>query len=166
VVELHQIPVDEASVRKLLEVQKQQFQSMGVTLESVEGALRRLPNQEAIVLDYKAKLPAISFQLKQRQVFFPGGGKTYIVTCTAKAASFAKHFQTFENILASFKVPAPTAAPAAPKFDWKPALMGGIIGGAAGGLIGLFKLLAGGKKRRVKAEKLSSTGEIPPAELP
>jgi hypothetical protein len=55
------------------------------------------------------------------------------------ADSYADYSPTFENILASFKVPAPTPR----GFDWNRVLFAGIIGGVAGGLISLVKKLTG-----------------------
>jgi hypothetical protein len=150
VVDRQQIQVNDDAVRKLLEMQTQQYRSLGATVEKAEGSLRKLHSNTAIVLDYETKLPGVPFPLRQRQVSFPGGGNTYIVTCTARADAFAKHFQTFETILATFSVPAPVAPhPIKQFFDWRGGLTGAVIGAVVGGVIGLILLLVkltGGRK--------------------
>jgi hypothetical protein len=149
VVDRQQIQVDGDAVRKLLDMQTQQYRSLDAIVEKAEGSLRKLRANKAIVLDYETRLPGVPFPLRQRQVCFPGGGNTYIVTCTAKADTFARHFQTFETILATFSVPPPIApSPIRQLFDLRGSLVGAIIGAAVGGLIGVILLvvkLVGGK---------------------
>jgi hypothetical protein len=72
-------------------------------------------------------------------VFFPGGGKTFIVTSTAKPETFEKYAPTFDEILASFQAPAPLASSPrlfhGPGFDQWGAVIGGIVGALVAGLV-------------------------------
>ena len=76
--------------------------------------------------------------LKQRQVFFAGGGKTYIVTCSALADRFGEYSGTFDEMLESFKVPGTVAQQQQQGFDWN-RVMVMAVDGIAGGLVGLVK---------------------------
>lgn len=55
-------------------------------------------------------MPGETLPSRQRQVYIPGGGNTFIVTCTGEADRFDGYVPTFDSILASFKVPPPRAA--------------------------------------------------------
>src|SRR5262249_15668229 len=137
------LTVNDETAKRLLNTLVDKYRSMGATVDSPEDHVRRLGNNDVIVLNYGAKLPIAAFKLKQRQGFFPGRRRTYIVTCTANADTFGRYSQTFDTMLASFKV-ATAAAPrlSGQDFDWMPVLLGAIVGGGVGGLLVLFKVLA------------------------
>jgi hypothetical protein len=105
VLERQRITVNDATVKKLVEVMPRQFRAAGATLEDMEGRVQKLGNNKAMVLDYRLKLPGAKFFMKQKQVFFSGGGTTCIVTCSAPAETFATYAPTFDKILAGFKLP-------------------------------------------------------------
>lgn len=136
VVQKQQIPVDATMVKRLAESMPKQFESMGVSVDNVQGRVQKIGSHDAVVFDYQSRIPGVADLLRQRQVFFPGGGNTYIVTCSAKVDSFDQHLPTFEKILASFQVPAPVAS----GFDWSRVMTTGVIGGIAGGLVGALKM--------------------------
>lgn len=132
VVDPQQIPVNDKTVKELTGVLRKQYAAMGVEIDNLQGGVQRLGTHDAVVLEYQARMPAVPYTLRQRQVMFPGGGKTYIVTCTAKADSFDRYKLTFEQIVASFQVPAPVAR----GFDWNQVLTTGIVGGVVGAFVG------------------------------
>ncbi|MGC3971258.1 MAG: hypothetical protein QM775_29125 [Pirellulales bacterium] len=67
--------------------------------------MRSYGKNEAGVLEFDADLPGIEVPLKQRQAFFVGGGKSYVVTCTAVRKDFEKYSAKFDEMLKSFVVP-------------------------------------------------------------
>jgi hypothetical protein len=153
VVEERQIPVDDKSAKKLSADLSQVLQSAGATIKSQQANVQKIGNRDVIVLDFESTFPVVPFPMKQRQVVFVGGGKTYVVTCTTKAADFAQHAKTFEIILASVNVPDP-----APQgINWRhPAVMGAIVGGIAGAIgvtIAALAKLRRPKKRRSYANE-------------
>jgi hypothetical protein len=138
-----QQPANDSSLKTLLKMLPQQFSSLGLKVEDLQGRIQKLGANEAIVFDYRFVLPGTETKLRQTQAHIPGGGKTYIFTCTAKADSFAAAAGTFDTILASVKVPAPIAQ----GFTMTPVLRGALIGGIAGALLVLFKRLAGSRAK-------------------
>lgn len=146
-----EISTTEASVRTLIEEISGQYESMGVEIKNLKGHVERVGNRDAVVVDYVAHFPSQPDRLRQRQVLFPGGGKTYVVTCTAKTDTFNDYEPTFTQALASFQAPAPTVK----RFDWgnfgrttlARALFGGIVGLLIGGGVWLARKLTGQGKR-------------------
>lgn len=144
VVDTQQMPINNASLQKLLEIIPQQFRSVGVTIEDMQGRLGQFGANQAIILEYRSRLPGVPIPLKQRQVMLAGGGKTFIVTCTAKQDTFDQHVGTFDSILASFNVPAPIAQ----GVNLNPILRGALVGGIVGGLAAI---LAYFRRKKAKA---------------
>lgn len=132
VVEGQQIPVNDEAVRKLTEMITQQYRAMGVQVADLQGRVQKVGPYDAVVMEYRSRIPGVPDNLRQKQVMLPGGGKTYIITCTAKADSFDSYRPTFEKILASFRVPAPLAT----GIDWKRVVTAGVVAGVIGGLVG------------------------------
>lgn len=134
VVENQQIPLDEDKVKEQTSAIEQKYKATGVKIDNFKGSVQKIGANNAVVLEFQSRVPGVSSTLRQKQVAFPGGGKTYIVTCTAKADSFDKYQPVFDEMLASFQVPTPVSQ----GFDWKQvwhtALIGGIVGGVVGGL--------------------------------
>lgn len=134
IVEDQQIPVNDDKVKELTSTIEQQYRASGVKIDNFQGRVQKIGANDAVVLEFQSRMPGVSGIFRQKQVAFPGGGKTYIVTCTAKADSFDKYQPVFDEMLASFQVPTP----ASQGFDWKQvwhtALAGGIVGGLVGGL--------------------------------
>lgn len=139
VVEQQQIPVSEDSVKKLTDQLTQRYREMGVTIEDFRGRVQKVGSRDALMFDYQSRIPGVPFALRQRQVMIPGGGKTFIITCSTKADTFNQHAPTFEAILASFQAPAPLAM----GFDWsrvgRSAAAWGIAGGVIGGLLAIVR---------------------------
>ncbi len=136
VVENQQMPMDDDTVKKLLQMLPQQYRSMGATIEDPEARLRKFGANQAIQVQYRMKFPGIATVVQQRQVFIPGGGNTYIVTFSAEADSFSDHSQTFDAIATSFK--APTSRQGSSHV-----LVMAIVGGGVGALVYLVKKLQG-----------------------
>jgi hypothetical protein len=137
VIDKQQIPANDATVKQMIDMLPQKFAAMGANLDNIQGRVQRIGSSNAVVLDFQTRLPGVPFSLRQRQVYFPGGGKTYIVTCTAKADSFDQYQPTFENILASFQSPAPHTR----AFDWSRVMTQGVMGGIVAGSIGIIAWL-------------------------
>lgn len=146
VVDGQQIPVDDEMVTKLTSTFAQKYRSMGVKVDNVRGHVQKVGSRDAVVVEFQLQMPGVSDTFQEKQVLFPGGGKTYIVTCTAKANSFGLYQPIFDNVLASFQVPALVAQ----GFDWNQVvtmgLVGGVVGGLAGGLTWLLRKFSGKAK--------------------
>jgi hypothetical protein len=138
-----QIPVDDATVAQLKAMLPKQYLTMGIKVDDLKVSVGRFGTREAIVADYRAKLPGVPYTLRQKQAIFPGGGKTYTVTCTAKADAFPRYQPTFDKVLASFNVPPPAAVQSV---NWGQSMnmgwVGGIIGGLAGGIAWLVRKIS------------------------
>jgi hypothetical protein len=144
-----QLSLDPASVKAILPKLRQEYKSLGATIEGLEGHVEKLGANEALVVSFKSRFPVLDFPLRQRQVFIPGGGKTFTLTCTGPADTFAKYAPVFETILASLKVPAPIAKGFQWSGVWGGALNGGVIGGIAGA-VGVLILKLSGKLKLAK----------------
>lgn len=143
IVNRQELPVNERTKNELVDLMAKQLQSRGATVAKVDGGIQKVGSQDAIVLNLESELPFVRFPLRQQQVFFVGGGNTYVVTCTATRDTFATYSPIFDTILASFKLPAPTSR----GFDWtRSAITGAIIGAIGGGLVAVLKLFKGKKK--------------------
>jgi hypothetical protein len=139
-----QQPVNDTTLTQLLKLFPQQFASMGLKVNDLRGRIQKVGINEALVFDYRFIVPGTETEVKQSQVHIPGGGKTYIVTCTWKADTSADSPLPFDDMLASFKVPAPIAR----GFSMTSVLRGGIIGAVVGALIVLFKTIAGSRAKK------------------
>ena len=136
VVKPQQIPVNDKTAKELTAAISQQYGTMGVKLEGVQGRVEKIGSHNAIVVGFQSRLPGVDATLRQKQIVIPGGGKTYIVTCTAKADTFDQYRPTFDGVLASFQAPAPVAQ----GFQWNQAALSGAIGGVVGGMIAALAL--------------------------
>lgn len=136
-------PIDEDSCRQLRSVIPQQLRMLGVTIENVDAGVQQLGANKAIVVEFQSRMPGVTFPLRQCQFYMSSGGKTFIVTCTAKASTFSQFAPTFVQMAASFKLPggsqqsagrAGISTPAGDQWaEWKSHwLMGLIVGGVAG----------------------------------
>ena len=132
VVNENEMPVNDDSVHRLMDLLLKQYQRVGAGVMKIHGQVERIGDREAVVVEFDSRMPGVDFLLRQRQVAFPGGGNTYFVTSTAAADSFADHAPTFEGILRSMKTPAPGG------FNWNRVLFMSAVGGAIGGLLGLL----------------------------
>ena len=153
VVEGQQVLVDDNTVKQLTGQLTQQFGAMNAKVENLQGRVQKVGTRDAAVLEWQVRMPGAPHVLRQKQVLFPGGGKTYIVTCTAKADSFDAYQPTFDRILTSFQIPAPVAQ----GFDWNrllsSALMWGGLGGIAGAVIGGLGWFTKKRTRPAKPER-------------
>jgi hypothetical protein len=128
--------VTDTALKQHLKLLPQQYASMGVKIEDLHGRIQKLGTNQAMVVDYRFIFPGSGEELRQRQANIPGGGKTYIVTCTWKADTSADCPQALQNILASFKVPSPIAQQLDSTRVF--ALAGTVLGTLFGGLISFF----------------------------
>jgi hypothetical protein len=143
-----QMPVNDSTLKVLLEGIPKQVVSMGGKVEDLHGGVQKVGANEALAVEYRCTFPGTEFPMRQRQFYIPGG-KTYIVTCTGGADTFTEYAPIFENILTSFTVPAPIVQ----GFDWSKAILAGIIGSVGGVLITLFKAIAGLRKPARRADE-------------
>jgi hypothetical protein len=147
VVQQQEMAIEEVSVKKLLDMMSQQFRSMGIKIEGAKGETKKFGTNQAIVIEFQSKLPAVPFPLRQRQTLFSGGGKTFVVTCTSKDDTFETYAPTFDKILTSFKVPPSTRHPHG--IDFGQSLIMGIVGGLIGGIVGGLYAL----HKKIKSKK-------------
>jgi hypothetical protein len=100
-------------------------------------------------------MPGVSGTLRQKQVMIPGGGKTFIVTCTASAETFDLYQPTFEGVLSNFQVPAPVTRGFDGKQGEEMAFVWGVIAGVVGVLAWtMWRLLS---KARAKQRNNSNS---------
>ena len=146
VIENQQIPINEEALKRLTDELVPRYRAMNVTVDDLRGRVQKFGSRDGLVMDYQSKMPGVPFPLRQRQVMLPGGGKTYIITCSAKTDTFDKHQATFEGVVASFQAPAPIVI----GFDWnqvgKNAAVWGIAGGVIGGLVAIIRKFTGKSK--------------------
>jgi hypothetical protein len=153
VVKPQQIPVNDKFEKELKAAISQQLGTMGVKLEGVQSRIEKIGSRDAIVVTFQSRLPGVDDLLRQKQIMLPGGGNTYIITCTAKADSFDKYQPTFDAVLASFQAPAP----ATQGFVWNQAAVSGAIGGVVGGMIAALALAKRSSSGKSKAKPESPT---------
>jgi hypothetical protein len=134
-----QIPVTDSTVKELTNKLPKQYESMGIKVGSLFVRIQKVGDREAIVADYTAESLG-GPTLRQKQVMFPGGGKTYIVTCTTTFHTNDQYQPILNKVLASFKMPEPEAFDMSRTLNY--ALIGGAIGGLVGGLTWVMKKLS------------------------
>jgi hypothetical protein len=162
-VEAGQIRVDDSSAKNALTALSKQYESMGWTLKDQHVRAQRLGARDVLVIDLRSELAGM--QLQQRVVAITGGGKTFYVTCTARAEDYSDYPKTFESILSSFHAPDPIVQRfgpqygAAPQFDWGPALTYSAIFCVIGGAVWKIRKFATAKWKRSVAE--SQFDELP-----
>jgi len=136
----------EATRQAALKDAAAQFKQVGVEAKNLRADIRQFGMHEVLVLDFDSRMPFLDLSLHQRQAHFAGGGKTYIVTCSALASQFPQRELEFDMILSSFHVPPRTST------GWShvrsSATTGAIIGGIAGAVAYLFLQL---KKKKEPA---------------
>ncbi len=148
VVENSQIPVSSSKISELTEMIGKQFKSIGADFTLVGSSILPYASRDVYVIDYSVTLPGVGIPLHQRQYLVPGGGKTYIVTCSSTTTAFPTYESTFEEMMRSFQAPEPKKT----GFDLGRSGTLGAIGGVVGGLValmgGLIKALFGGAKKQ------------------
>lgn len=150
-----EVSVNQRMAEQIATEVKQRLAKMEMQITGFKARVQKFGAHEAIVFDYRCRIPGVDSPLRQRHILIPGGGNTYYITCTADADSFKGFSPTFGNIAASFKVPPPTAQHG---FNWKlvsnNTFRGALVGAIAGGIVGLVMYLA--RKKR--------TSNKPPSE--
>lgn len=148
VVENSQIPVSSSKISELTDMIGKQFRSVGADFTLVGSSVLPYASRDVYVINYQVTLPGVGVPLHQRQYLVPGGGKTYIVTCSSTTSEFPKYESTFEEMMKSFQAPEPKKT----GFDLGRSGTLGAIGGIVGGLValmgGLIKALFGGSKKQ------------------
>jgi hypothetical protein len=134
VVEKQQLPLDDETAKKVADGFEQRYRAMGMGVEKLQGRVQKVGSRDALVIESQSRPPGSAFSLWQKQVLIPGGGNTYIVTCTGRLETFQQHLPAFDGILTSLQAPAPVTR----GFDWSQVGKSGIVGGIIGGLIGVF----------------------------
>jgi hypothetical protein len=137
VVDPRQLRADDHNAKELLRNLPENYRSVGMRAENLSVRQQKFATALALVVDLEVTMPGSPVPLEQRLAYYPGGGKTFVVTCTSVAEEFDKYGPTFDAILASFKVPAPDAM----GIDWTSAVTAGAVCGAAAALVTLFKKL-------------------------
>ena len=119
-----------------------ELEKLGVKVSHLSGAIETIADRPALVLTSDVLMPFAVEPLRQRQVLIPGGGKTFVLTCTATQASYDKYAATFDGILRTLKIPAPVDT----RFDRLAEMIGMMTGVLIGVFVGL-KLFASLKKK-------------------
>jgi hypothetical protein len=128
-------PISEEAVKEAISGARQALSAKEVTIESLTGQVQRGTDRDMIVLDYVTRIPLVTFSLHQRQIFFPFGKSTLILTYTTRNDTFAKYEPVFTSMVASLSAPQPVVT----GFDFSRVIVMVVVGGLIGGLIGLFK---------------------------
>jgi hypothetical protein len=139
VVENQELPLDSNSVKQLTEAITQQYRQMGATPVGFQARVEQVGGRDALVASYQIQVPGMPAAMRQKQVMFPGGGKTYIVTCTAMGDTYEKHRSTFDNVLSSFQAPTPIKKGFSLDGMLTMGLVGAIVGGVVAALIALAR---------------------------
>jgi len=137
IVDNEQVPLNDGAAQNLAGQFRKRYEAMDMKVDNLEGRVQRVGLRTAVVLEGRLQMPGVPHILRQKQVLFPGGGKTYIVTCTAKVGTFDKYQPAFDRMLASVEVPPPTASRLDGNSALSSAVMCGVLGGIGGGLVGL-----------------------------
>jgi hypothetical protein len=158
-----QAPINDRALKDLLKTLPEKFSSIGAKLENLEGRVQTTGNNESLVVEYQITLAGAASPMHQRQLYIPGGGKTYVVTCSGKADTFATYAPTFDTILASFKTPPPISKQVDSAAYRAGYIVGVVVGvlmvvvcflGVAGiGLYFLIKSLTGAKHRQPRGDE-------------
>lgn len=147
-----EIPLTDGSVR---EVSRRLKEALKVT--DLNARVGTAGTRAAIIADYSVALPGMAIPLRQRQVSIPGGGKTYLFTCTALPDTFDANSAAFDAITGSFNGPAATSPAGGGQGIVAGALktggIGAVIGGTVGGLVWLIRKLTGGAAPPKRAKK-------------
>ena len=152
-----EMPLDDASIKEIEKGLPAQYRSMGVSIENLESHVQQVGNNKAMVVDYRSRLPGLSFPMRQRQYYVPLAGNTYIVTCTATSEGFAGIAPVFEQIVESFSTTASNPAGALNNFKTDQVLIFGVIGGAVFGMVGA--LVAAWKSMKNREVELVASGD-------
>jgi hypothetical protein len=143
VVENQAMPIDSNTIRKLLTEIPDQYRTLGVTLQDFRISTKKYGEHETIVLDYQTKSSLSPLQLTQKQVFFSGGGKTFIVTCTATQNTMAQYVTAFEEILNKMQIPSATSVTVSQNgvntIDYRASFFVSITVGIVIGVVGMVK---------------------------
>ncbi len=134
-----EISINDKTMKELSDEIPQQYHNMGASIAKLESSLQKIGENNAMELNYESHLPGVPYPLRQRQAYFSGGGKSYIVTCTGKADAFEKYSPVFDNILSSFKVPPSSST----GFKGDRILILAIVGGVLGLIFGIIKKVLG-----------------------
>lgn len=150
VVDPQQIPTTAAMLAKMKTMISTQYTAMGMQISNLVGAVEQVADRTSLVFEYEAIMPGEAEPLRQMQVMFPGGGKTYIVTCTGTLGSFEQYRGAFDGMLATFKAPEPIERSPYWTKVATTAVLGGIIGGVVGVIGWLVSKLSNKSRIRPK----------------
>lgn len=134
-----QLPINQATLAQARQEFVRQLQRSGVSVSQFNAEIRSIGGRDVFAINQQVLYAGLPDTIRQRQVYFAGGGKTYIVTCTAMASSFAKYESTFEDTLASFKIPSSGFLNLSPTM--RSAILGGIVSVVGGGVFWLVRKL-------------------------
>lgn len=130
---------DSGAEEKVSSMMREQYTKLGVTISKMAATRRNFGIHPAIVADFESNIGGAP--TRQWQVLMASGKQTLIVTCTSSQSDFEKFAPVFTKAIESMTFPAPASA------EFPLWLKYGIIGGVAGGLIGVFQKLIASKKK-------------------
>ncbi|QEL19938.1 hypothetical protein [Limnoglobus roseus] len=111
IIDDHQVPLTDKAIGQVADELIGVYAKMGVTVEDFRARADRVGPRDAVVIDFTSRFPDDPLLYRHRQVLIPGGGRTYIVTCSSTAAAFDQHAAAFDAMLASVKAPPPAGKP-------------------------------------------------------
>ncbi len=117
-----EMPVTEYSRADLARTLPEHYENSGVSVQSMRVEIATLGKNRVLLAISDLRLSGTEVDLRQWQVFVPGRGRTYTLTCTARKQDFAEREPIFQSVLESLTVEAPAG-------------QGGILGGAARGAL-------------------------------
>ena len=143
--------INDAAVADIKNQLTAQYRKKGVEQNGLQCRIGKVGSRDAIVVDYMVTMSEILPQtIRQRQLYIPGGGKTYCITISADIDDFGKLESEFEQVLSGFQAPEPIPTAATPQVSaneaLNKALTCGIIGAVVGIIIGSFKKFMGRKE--------------------
>jgi hypothetical protein len=105
--EQREIPADVKMLKGIEEAITNQYRSLNCNSKIMGSRVQSVNDRNAIVVEVETQVPGLASPAREKQIFFPGGGRTYVITCTALANSAPQHVAALDAILASFRAPAP-----------------------------------------------------------
>lgn len=113
------------------------IRDMGATVTGVHCRAEKIGDRDVLLADYNMQFHGVEPAFHQRQVLLPGGGKTFIITCTATTETYSRYQPVFDSVIASFTAPPPEQT----GFNLESILNGAFGFSIVGGVIALLVVL-------------------------
>ena len=134
------MPIDDSGAEaKVANILREQYTKMGVSVGRATATRKTFGTHPAILADVESNIGGV--KTRQWQAMMISGKQTLIVTCTSPQSTFDQYVPVFTKAIEGMTFPADAGA------EFPLWLRYGIIGGAVGGLIGLFQKLMASRKK-------------------